>query len=160
MRQASNSQQIPWTSSSVEGEFYFVPTAVDPASTASANPTPQTPYIAPALDTEMALTLGTTALVMVRIPAGRFQMGSASGNNNEAPPHDVAIRRSFWMGKFPVTQGQFQAVMGYNPSGFKGCGPEAPVEKVTGADCQGFIARLNEKHPEWLFRLPSEAEWE
>ena len=112
------------------------------------------------LEKEMTLKLGSTSLVMMSIPAGHFRMGSETGNRNEAPPHDVNIPRSFWMGKFPVTQGQFQAVMERNPSGCKEAGLEAPVEKVTATDCQLFLERLNVKQSNWTFRLPSEAEWE
>jgi formylglycine-generating enzyme required for sulfatase activity len=59
-----------------------------------------------------------------------------------------------------VTQKQFQAVMGYNPSKFKEAGPQAPVESVSWNSCDTFASRLNAKQTEWTFRLPAEAEWE
>jgi len=109
---------------------------------------------------EAVAKAGPVELALVQIPLGRFRMGSASGDANELPVHEVTLTRPFWMGKYPVTQKQWQAVMGYNPSKFKAAGPEAPVENVTRNASESFLNRLNEKQSEWTFRLPSEAEWE
>jgi formylglycine-generating enzyme required for sulfatase activity len=87
------------------------------------------------------------------IPAGTFQMGS----DNDGPVHEVTISRSFYMGKYPVTQAQWEAVTGNNPSEFKGA--DRPVEQVSWDDCQEFIRRLNATG-KGTFRLPTEAEWE
>jgi formylglycine-generating enzyme required for sulfatase activity len=94
---------------------------------------------------------------MVAIPGGSFVMG-ADKNPDEKPPHPVTLR-SFLMGKTEVTQGQWKAVMGSNPSRFNQCGDECPVEQVSWGDAQEFIVKL--KHKTGLvYRLPSEAEWE
>ena len=94
---------------------------------------------------------------MVVIPVGSFIMG---GNDyeDEKPPHTVIIQ-SFAMGRTEVTQGQWKAVMGSNPSRFNQCGDDCPVERVSWGDIQGFIEKLNSKTAKG-YRLPSEAEWE
>ena len=80
--------------------------------------------------------------------------------SDEAPAHRVTIRNGFWLGKYEVTQGQWRAVMGNNPSKFKDCGDECPVDSVTWEAAQTFIARLNAKNDGYEYRLPSESEWE
>jgi len=101
---------------------------------------------------------------MVRIPAGTFLMGSPKDEKgrkaDEGPQHQVTISQAFWMGKYPVTQKQWQDLMGSNPSRFESAGPDAPVEMVSWNDAQKFIQRLNERQREWTYRLPTEAEWE
>lgn len=89
---------------------------------------------------------------LVLIPAGSFQMG-------EKPGQSVAIQKSFAMGTTLVTQGQWQALMGKNPSEFSACGSACPVENVSWEDAQVFILRLNAKTGKH-YRLPTEAEWE
>jgi formylglycine-generating enzyme required for sulfatase activity len=99
---------------------------------------------------------------MVVIPAGRFLMGSPEAERgrsaDEGPQRWVDVPR-FAMGKFEVTQGQWQAVMSSNPSHFKGCGLNCPVENVSWIDAQEFVRRLNQLTGR-NYRLPSEAEWE
>jgi signal transduction histidine kinase/ActR/RegA family two-component response regulator len=95
---------------------------------------------------------------LVRIPAGSFEMGS-NIRKAEQPIHRVTIRE-FWLGATEVTQAQWQAVMGDNPSHFTEAGPDAPVEMVTWDAAQVFVQKLGEIDPDWTFRLPSEAEWE
>ncbi len=87
------------------------------------------------------------------IPAGTFRMGSERQPN----PHEVTLTRPFHMGRFPVTQAQWEAVMGANPSAF--VGPDRPVEQVSAHDCEEFIRRLDATG-QGPFRLPTEAEWE
>jgi formylglycine-generating enzyme required for sulfatase activity len=94
---------------------------------------------------------------MVVIPAGSFTMGS-NEDENEKPPHPVNIR-SFALGKFEVTQGQWKTVMGSNPSEFSDCGDNCPVDSVSWHDVQVFLQLLNQKTGQ-QYRLPSEAEWE
>jgi len=94
----------------------------------------------------------------VLIPAGVFMMGSTYGMSNETPVHRVAIGQPFYMGKYEVTQGQWQAGMGHNPS-FKKC-DTCPVNQVSWDDAQLFLAQLNERNDGFYYRLPSEAEWE
>ncbi|KAF0201907.1 MAG: hypothetical protein FD173_2065 [Gallionellaceae bacterium] len=94
---------------------------------------------------------------MVVVPAGGFTMGSSSGD--ESPAHTVTIGKPFAMGKTEITQGQWKAVMGTNPSNFKNCGDTCPVEQVSWDDAKEFIQKLNAKTGK-QYRLPSEAEWE
>ena len=93
---------------------------------------------------------------MVAIPAGSFEMGGTG--SDEVPVHWVTVR-SFSMGKTEVTQGQWRAVMGSNPSKFSNCGDTCPVESVSWDEARQFISRLNAKTGK-AYRLPSEAEWE
>jgi formylglycine-generating enzyme required for sulfatase activity len=104
---------------------------------------------------------------LVDIPAGHFLMGSASlynqdshsekpRHNNEKPQHPVHIRR-FSMGKYVVTQEQWLALMGHNPSRNKG--GLLPVENISWDDAQLFVKKLSQKTGK-NYRLPSEAEWE
>jgi formylglycine-generating enzyme required for sulfatase activity len=95
-------------------------------------------------------------LEMVSLPAGQFNMGS-SERDNEKPQHQVKVN-SFAIGKYPITQAQYQAVMGNNPSHFKN-NPQNPVENVSWDDAIEFCARLS-KLTVREYRLLSEAEWE
>jgi len=94
----------------------------------------------------------------VLIQAGTFQMGSDHGNNDEKPVHTVRLSRPFYLGIYPVTQRQWEAVTGSNPSRFQG--PEHPVEQVSWDKAQEFIRSLNTHEGRTLYRLPTEAEWE
>ena len=97
---------------------------------------------------------------MVLIPAGYFKMGSPAnekGRNNDETQHEVTLTKPFYMGKYEVTQEQWKAVMGNNPSTNKGA--KYPVTNVSWNDCQEFIKKLNEK-TNGGYRLPTEAEWE
>jgi formylglycine-generating enzyme required for sulfatase activity len=96
----------------------------------------------------------------ILISAGSFMMGSTNGGDNEKPVHQVTISQAFYMGKYEVTQGQWQSVMGSNPSNFKDCGGNCPVEKVSWDDAQNFVNKLNESNDGFRYRLPTEAEWE
>jgi formylglycine-generating enzyme required for sulfatase activity len=95
---------------------------------------------------------------MVLIPAGTFMMGSPDGvgDNDEHPQHQVSVQ-SFYMGKYEVTQAQWRAVMGTNPSNFKG--DNLPVENVSWNDATEFCRKLSQMTGR-EYRLPSEAEWE
>lgn len=95
----------------------------------------------------------------VLIPAGEFQMGSNDGDNDEKPVHTVRLTKPFYLGKYEVTQGEWEKVMGNNPSEIKG-DSRRPVESVSWDDLQEFIRRLNTKESEARYRLPTEAEWE
>lgn len=100
--------------------------------------------------------------LMVVIPAGRFSMGSppdeAGRDGDEGPVHEVAVEK-FALGKYEVTQGQWRALMGNNPSYFKRCGTGCPVDNVTWDETQEFVRRLSARTGQ-SYRLPSEAEWE
>ena len=80
-------------------------------------------------------------LELVMIPAGDFMMGTSATPWQPWDQHKVIISRGFWMGKYDVTQAQWEAEMGSNPSSFKGA--DYPVEEVSWDDCQQFISRLN-----------------
>jgi formylglycine-generating enzyme required for sulfatase activity len=95
-------------------------------------------------------------LEMVSLPAGQFTMGS-SESDSEKPPHQVKVN-SFAIGKYPITQAQYQAVMGNNPSHFKN-NPQNPVERVSWNDAQAFCQKLSQITGK-TYRLPTEAEWE
>ena len=94
-------------------------------------------------------------LELVKVAAGCFNMGS-NKYGNELPIHRVNLYE-FLIGKYPVTQAQYQAVMGNNPSNFEGA--QNPVEKVNWHDVMDFCQKLSQKTGQKL-RLPSEAEWE
>jgi formylglycine-generating enzyme required for sulfatase activity len=96
-------------------------------------------------------------LTLVLIPPGSFMMGSTSADD-EQPVHQVTIGTPFYLGKYEVTQAQWVAVMGGNPSEFKGA--DQPVEHVSWEDAQAFIHKLNALADGFEYRLPSEAEWE
>lgn len=98
----------------------------------------------------------STDIEMVRLPGGCFHMGGTS--SDETPVHEVCLN-GFQIGKYEVTQAQWKAVMGNNPSGFKKCGLECPVEQVSWNDAQAFIRKLNSQTRK-KYRLPTEAEWE
>jgi formylglycine-generating enzyme required for sulfatase activity len=95
----------------------------------------------------------------ILIPAGSFMMGSEKKcDNDERPLHRVTISKPFYLGKYAVTQEQWEAVMGNNPSKFKG--RNYPVEMVSWDGTQEFIQRLNQQEGHKRYRLPTEAEWE
>jgi formylglycine-generating enzyme required for sulfatase activity len=109
-------------------------------------------------------------LTMVLIPPGKFMMGSlateAGHRKSESPQHLVTIAQPFFMGQYPITQQQWQAVakmpkidrkLQPNPSNFKGS--DLPVENVSWQDAQEFCARLS-NHSKRRYQLPSEAQWE
>ncbi len=111
----------------------------------------------------------------VWIPPGTFMMGSLESEqdrisnkghlnrlSNEAPRHRVTLTHELWIGKYEVTQSQWEAVMGSNPSCFIG-DASLPVEQVSWNDVtgpNGFLDTLNHANPGTTFRLPTEAEWE
>ena len=95
---------------------------------------------------------------MVIIPTGRFEMGSTNPHHMAEPVHSVSIK-TFALGKTEVTQGQWRAVMGSNPSKFNSCGDDCPVEQVSWDDAQVFLKKLSDQTGK-QYRLPSESEWE
>jgi formylglycine-generating enzyme required for sulfatase activity len=101
-------------------------------------------------------------LTIKKIPAGSFVMGAPGevkdSRRNEGPIHDVKISKPFYIGIYEVTQGQWEAVMGTNPSKFNGK-PNHPVEKISWNNIQEFLEKMNSMGI-GTFRLPTEAEWE
>jgi formylglycine-generating enzyme required for sulfatase activity len=126
---------------------------------ASASP-PRSPQDA------SAVTYRTNELGVefVMVPPGEFPMGCSEGakpnecSKDEKPRHRVQITKAFEIGKTEVTEKQWQAVMGSNPSVFKG--EDLPVEQVTFQQVQEFLNKLNARNDGFLYRLPTEAEWE
>ena len=106
---------------------------------------------------------------LVRLPAGSFTMGSPDGEAgrqaDEGPPTRVTLTHDFYLGATAVTQGQYRAVTGSNPSEFKG--DSFPVDSVSWEDAMAFCKKLTDREraagrlpPGWLFSLPTEAQWE
>ncbi len=98
------------------------------------------------------------------IPPGEFIMGSPEDErgryyNDDETQHRVILTKGFYMQTTPVTQGQWKAVMGSNPSSFSSCGDNCPVDTVSWDDIQTFITKLNTKR-ERTYSLPTEAQWE
>jgi len=102
-------------------------------------------------------------MTFVLIPSGTFVMGSPEGEtgrrSNEVQ-HNVTLTQAFYMQKTEVTQGQWKAIMGANPSHFSSCGDDCPVEKVSWEDAQEFIEKLNLHENANKYKLPTEAQWE
>ena len=96
------------------------------------------------------------SFTMILVEGGTFQMGKSADGNDVSPVHNVTLS-DYYIGETEVTQELWQAVMGSNPSRFKG--NMLPVEQVSWNDCQTFITKLNELTGQ-NFRLPTEAEWE
>ncbi|MEO1068108.1 MAG: formylglycine-generating enzyme family protein, partial [Cyanobacteria bacterium J06638_6] len=97
-----------------------------------------------------------------KIPGDSFQMGAPTDeegrSDSEGPQHSVTVPE-FWLGQYAVTQAQYQAVMGTNPSRFSDHGANRPVEQVSWDDAVAFCKKLSQQTGR-TYRLPSEAEWE
>jgi len=99
----------------------------------------------------------------VYINPGKFMMGSPStepGRGSDEPQHRVTLTKGYYLQTTEVTQGQWKAVMGKNPSHFNDCGDDCPVEKVSWYDIREYIKKLNQLESTGKYRLPTEAEWE
>jgi formylglycine-generating enzyme required for sulfatase activity len=133
------------------------PSAVTQPSTTKPSETPPRAKPTPKAGEVVQNSMG---IKLVHMPAGSFMMGANNLKSDEKPVHQVTFREGFYMGKYEVTQAQWQAVMGNNPSIFKDCGGNCPVENVSWKDAQIFINKLNEGKDGFRYRLPTEAEWE
>ena len=112
-----------------------------------------------------SITIPDVNLELLPISAGRFAMGSTNGSSDEQPVTQVEITRAFWLGKTEVTQAQWEAVMGSNPSFFKGT--TRPVENVSYDDALEFCRKLTARERAagrlpsgYEYTLPTEAQWE
>ena len=106
--------------------------------------------------------INSIGMEFVYIPPGTFTMGSPkkeSERDRDEVQHKVTLTKGFYLQTTQVTQGQWEAVMGNNPSQLKG-GDRYPVENVSWDDCWDFIKELNSNEGVELYRLPTEAEWE
>jgi len=110
---------------------------------------------------ELNLDLGGgVTMKLVLIPAGKFMMGSPDsekGRDENEGQHEVTLSKPFYMGVTEVTQAQYEAIMGTNPSNFKGA--TSPVDNVSWNDATEFCKKLSDKTNQAV-RLPTEAEWE
>jgi formylglycine-generating enzyme required for sulfatase activity len=112
----------------------------------------------------VAYSTNDLGMQFVSVSAGQVPMGCSEGakpvecSADEKPRHTVQITRAFEIGKAEVTQEQWQAVMGTDPSRFKG--DALPVEQVSFQDAQAFLNKLNARNDGFNYRLPTEAEWE
>ncbi len=113
----------------------------------------------------------TTGISLVPVPSGTFTMGSditeTGRHQSEGPQTKVTFTKDFLLGATEVTQGQYEAVMGANPSDFKAIGKDAPVENVSWDDAMAFCQKLTEREraagrlpQNYTFTLPTEAQWE
>ena len=134
----------------------------DVSSTVSSSPVQR--LTAPSTISKDVITIPVKdgiCIEMVKVEGGTFMMGATSEmknpNSNEKPVHQVTLTNDYYMGKYEVPQALWQAVMGSNPSEYKG--DNLPVETVSWNDCQKFISKLNSLTGR-MFRLPTEAEWE
>jgi len=127
--------------------------------------------VAPAPADLPKMVTNSIGMRLALVPAGTFLMGSPESELDrgaeEGPRHRVTIARPFYLGVFPVTQAEYEKVMGHNPAQFKkgaGGGPAHPVEQVSWDDAVEFCRRLSsspaEKEAKRGYRLPTEAEWE
>jgi sulfatase modifying factor 1 len=165
IRQIAATDRIPW-GFRASAATPTVPPPLKPTATPTAKPTAKlmaTPTIVPSKKGPEAGETWTdpiTGMEFVWIKGGEFLMGCGVSDtecqDNEKPAHTVRVD-GFWMGKYEVTQAQWQKIMGENPSNFKG--DTRPVEQVSWNDAQEFIEQLNSRSG-MTFRLPTEAEWE
>ncbi|HOX04473.1 MAG TPA: formylglycine-generating enzyme family protein [Candidatus Paceibacterota bacterium] len=116
------------------------------------------------------LPSGAKKLDLVLLIPGQFTMGSPASeperSSNEEPQTEVTLSLPFFIGRYETTQGQWEAVMGNNPSNCKG-DPDLPVEQVSWNDAQDFLRKLTARDRQagrlpsgWEYRLPTEAQWE
>ena len=102
----------------------------------------------------------TGQIDFIKVAPGEFVMGCGADEANcdeeEKPAHRVRISKAFELGKYEVTQAQWQTVMGTNPSG--NMDANRPVENVSWIDVQDFLARMNARNDGYAYRLPTEAE--
>lgn len=111
------------------------------------------PLINKRLESTYVNAIGMT---FVLIEPDKFMMGSNRGYGDTEPVHEVEIKEPFYLGKFLVTQAQWEAVMGDNPSFFRG--PRFPVESISWNETQDFLEKITNANEK--YRLPTEAEWE
>lgn len=126
---------------------------------------------------EMNTYTNSIGMEFIEIPSGTFMMGAADNDresyNSEKPQHEVTISKAFFIGKYEVTQAEWEEVMGFNPYDLDRSNPyynlPGMAERITKADhpatvswndARDFITRLNAKEGHNRYRLPTEAEWE
>ncbi len=156
VREATGGEQEPWYNASLEDDLYLAG-----ASKPSSNPPAPAPAVVTAIPSQPQASTDRYGIKLIPVTGGCFQMGSPSGEAGryrDERQHEVCVD-SFKLGETEVTQGQWLTVMGGNPSNFKNCGDNCPVESVSWQDVQTFITKLNSQTGQH-YRLPSESEWE
>lgn len=152
----------PQCGSPVKGEEHLGLKGIIERAVAAVSPTDSPDCSSPSSDcNELNFSVGGVPFKMIRVEGGSFLMGSTSEQgsdsyDDEKPAHRVSLD-DYYIGETVVTQDLWRAVMGDNPSHFKG--GSLPVEYVSWDDCQEFLKQLNRKTGK-TFRLPTEAEWE
>jgi formylglycine-generating enzyme required for sulfatase activity len=142
------------------GEDENISVRLEPVKVAAPAPVQVRPPVSRQPKGALTNNLG---MKFVYIKPGSFMMGSPSsesGRDNDETQHRVTLTEGFYLQTTEVTQGQWERVMGSNPSHFKNCGSDCPVEKVSWNDVQTFIQKLNQMEGTGKYRLPTEAEWE
>jgi formylglycine-generating enzyme required for sulfatase activity len=125
----------------------------------------------PAVALQARRVVNAISISFALLPAGTFRMGSpaseAERSDDEGPQHEVTLTQPFYLSLYPITQRQYELVMGHNPSyfqGSKGGSPDFPVENVSWHEAVEFCRKLSALPPEVAagrtYRLPTEAEWE
>ncbi|HRH41915.1 MAG TPA: formylglycine-generating enzyme family protein [Pyrinomonadaceae bacterium] len=120
-----------------------------PASNSNPSPTPTPPV-------EIENKLG---IKFALIKAGSFRIGSEDGEDDEKPVRQINLQKDFYLGKYEITQAEYEKLMGTNPSSFKEC-PNCPVDNVSWKEAKTFVGKLNTLNENFIYDLPSEAEWE
>ena len=164
-KEAASTNQISQTTHPQQSQTQRPVSQTQPVSSTASLSTSSTSLNAVGSSTSGSVIIipvkGGVSIEMVKVEAGSFDMGATSEMQNpysdEKPVHRVTLTNNYYVGKYEVTQALWQAVMGSNPSIFKG--DDLPVEEVSWKDCQKFITKLNAMTGK-RFRLPSEAEWE
>ena len=130
----------------------------------NCEPLPQEPSTGDVMTAELP---GGATMDFVWIEPGMFTMGSPDSESgrfsDEGPQHEVTIRRGFWLGRYEITQAQWESVMGTTPwvgQSYVQAHPNHPAVYISWNDMETFVGRLNEAAGETLYRLPTEAEWE
>jgi formylglycine-generating enzyme required for sulfatase activity len=169
MKLAPGSYHVEVTANGYEKETRWVTLAagedkqMDFRLSAIAVSRPVTQSVEPAVTKKEPGFTNKLGMSFVYIEPGTFTMGSPSnesGRGDDERQHQVTLTRGYYLQTTEVTQGQWQLMMGGNPSEFINCGAECPVERVSWDDVQVFIRRLNQKEGTNKYRLPTEAEWE
>lgn len=173
VREATMGKQVPWESSSLEGDFYFkLPTQEIAAPTVPPAPvpilSPSVPRGEPPQRQFKTWKEPATGIEFVWIPGGCFLMGSPQKeegrDQDEGPVHEVCVS-GFWMGRTEVSNGQFRKFQAdHNSQSFEGLslnGDQQPAVYVSWEDAKCFAQWLSEQNGgQYRFRLPTEAEWE
>jgi formylglycine-generating enzyme required for sulfatase activity len=165
----THGKQIPWELSSLQGDFFFNPVSSEANRSllAEEKKVVLAEIVPPAKAIERSVKNlppkfrdPATGMEFVLVKGGCFKMGDNFGDglSGEKPVHEVCLD-DYYIGKYEVTQKQWQKIMGSNISHFKKCGMDCPAESMSWIDANTFIAELN-KTANQKYRLPTEAEWE